>query len=67
MRWAVHVASIGETGNAYRILVGETVRRRLLGRPKIKWEGSPERLWGSHNLLSNGYQGLFPWGKAAVA
>jgi hypothetical protein len=22
----------------------------------------PERLWGSPSLLSNGYQGLFPWG-----
>jgi hypothetical protein len=22
----------------------------------------PERLWDPPNLLSNGYQGLFPWG-----
>jgi hypothetical protein len=27
----------------------------------------PDRFWGSHNLLSNGYRGLFPWRKAAGA
>jgi len=25
----------------------------------------PDRLWGAPSLLSNGYQGLFPWDKAA--
>jgi hypothetical protein len=28
---------------------------------------SPGRFWGPHSLLSNGYQGFFPWGKAAEA
>jgi hypothetical protein len=28
----------------------------------------PDRLWGGpSSLLSNGYRGLFPWGKAAGA
>jgi hypothetical protein len=25
----------------------------------------PDRLWDPTNLRSNGFQGLFPWGKAA--
>jgi hypothetical protein len=27
----------------------------------------PEQLWNPLSLLSNGYQGLFPWGKVAGA
>jgi len=27
----------------------------------------PKRLWSLPSFLSNGYQGLFPWGKAAGA
>jgi hypothetical protein len=27
----------------------------------------PERLWSPPSLLSNGYQGLFPWGKVSGA
>jgi len=25
----------------------------------------PDRFWGPPSLLSNGYQGLFPWGREA--
>jgi hypothetical protein len=28
---------MGEKRNAYRILVGKAVRRRLLGRPRSRW------------------------------
>jgi hypothetical protein len=34
MRWAGHVARMGEKRNAYRILVGKTAGKRPLGRPR---------------------------------
>ncbi|KAJ4427062.1 hypothetical protein ANN_26861 [Periplaneta americana] len=37
-RWAGHVARMGESRNAYRVLVGRPVRRRPLGRPRRRWE-----------------------------
>jgi hypothetical protein len=37
MRWAEHVARMGENRNAYRILVGKPEGRRPLGRPKRRW------------------------------
>jgi hypothetical protein len=37
MRWAGHVARMGETRNAYRILVGKPKGRRPLGRPRRRW------------------------------
>jgi hypothetical protein len=37
MRWAGHVAQIGEKRNVYRILVGKPERKRPLGRPRYRW------------------------------
>jgi hypothetical protein len=37
MRWAGHVALIGEKRNAYRILVGKPEGKRPLGRPRCRW------------------------------
>jgi hypothetical protein len=38
MRWAGHVARMGEGRGAYRILVGRPEGRRPLGRPRCRWE-----------------------------
>jgi hypothetical protein len=37
MRWAGHVARMGERRSAYRLLVGKPEGRRPLGRPKRTW------------------------------
>jgi hypothetical protein len=37
MRWAGHIAQMGEKRNAYRILVGIPERKRPLGRPRRRW------------------------------
>jgi hypothetical protein len=38
MRWAGHVARMGETRGAYRVLVGKSQGKRPLGRPKHRCE-----------------------------
>jgi hypothetical protein len=38
MRWAGHVARMGEKRGAYRILVGRPEGRRPLGTPRRRWE-----------------------------
>jgi hypothetical protein len=37
MRWAGHVARMGEKRNAYRILVGKPEGKRPLGKPRRRW------------------------------
>jgi hypothetical protein len=38
MRWAGHVARIGEGRGVYRVLVGRPEGKRSLGRPRRMWE-----------------------------
>jgi hypothetical protein len=38
MRWAVHVARMGEGRGVYRVLVGRPEGKRPLGRPRCRWE-----------------------------
>jgi hypothetical protein len=38
MRWAGHVAGMGEGRNVYRVLVGNPEGKRPLVRPRRRWE-----------------------------
>ena len=38
MRWAGHVARMGERRGVYRVLVGKPGGKRPLGRPRLGWE-----------------------------
>jgi hypothetical protein len=51
MRWAGHVACVGEGRNVYRVLVGKPEGRRPLERPRHRWEDGikmdlREIVWG---------------------
>jgi hypothetical protein len=46
MRWAGHVARMGEVRGAYNILVGRPEGRRPLGRRRHRWQGNNKMdLW----------------------
>jgi len=38
MRWARHVARMGEDRGVHRVLVGKSEGKRPLGRPRRRWE-----------------------------
>jgi hypothetical protein len=42
MRWAGHVARMGEERKVYRVLVEKSEGKRPLGRSKRRWNGSSE-------------------------
>jgi len=37
MRWAGHVARMGEERGVYRVLLGKTKGKRPMGRPRLRW------------------------------
>ena len=38
LRWAGHVARMGERRGVYRVMVGKPEAKRPLGRPRRRWE-----------------------------
>jgi hypothetical protein len=55
LRWAGHVARMGERRGAYRALVGKPEGTRPLERPRSRWEDNikmdiREVGWGGHGL-----------------
>jgi hypothetical protein len=53
MRWAGHVARMGEKTNAYRILVENPEGKRPLGRPRRRWVNNIKM-----NLREIGWNGI---------
>ena len=45
MRWAGHVARMGEGRGVHRVLVGKPEGKRPLGRPRRRWEGKIKLRW----------------------
>jgi len=40
MRWAGHVAHMGEGRGVHRVLVGKPEGKRPMGRPRRRWENN---------------------------
>jgi len=38
MRWVGHIACMGERRGVYRVLVGKPEAKRLLGKPRHRWQ-----------------------------
>jgi hypothetical protein len=38
MRWAGHVARMGEERNVYKVLMGKPEGKRPIGRPRRRWQ-----------------------------
>jgi hypothetical protein len=53
MRWAGHVARMGEKRNAYRVLVGNPKEKGPLGKPRRSWVDNIKR-----DLREIGWDGM---------
>ena len=52
MKWAGHVARMGEEREVYRVLVGKLEGRRPLGRPRRRWV---DNIWTDFQEVGCGY------------
>jgi hypothetical protein len=57
MKWAGHVARMGEKRNVYRSLVGKPRGKKPLGRPRRRWVDLVEVGWGDVDWLRIGRSG----------
>jgi len=52
--WAGHVARMRQRRGAYKVMVGKPEGKRLLGRPRRRWEGKikmdPQEVGWRHEL-----------------
>ena len=51
MRWAGHVARMGERNGVYRVLVGKSEGKGPLGRPRRRWEVIEEVGYGGTDWI----------------
>jgi hypothetical protein len=58
MRWAEHVARMGEKRNAYRLLEGKPEEKRPLGRPRRRWVDNIKMDLGVTGWCGVGWIGL---------
>jgi hypothetical protein len=42
-RWARHVARMWDMRCAYKVLMGKPEGKKLLGRPRLRWEDNVKR------------------------
>jgi hypothetical protein len=63
MRWARHVARMGERRNVYRVLVGKPKGNRPLGKPRHRWDDGIKMDLGEIGLGGGGVLSGFTLGR----
>ena len=55
MRWLVQAALRGQNRNGHRVLVGKSEGKKLLCRPRARWEDEFEILCRSYRVRMEGH------------